>query len=58
MQRDSRREKLRKKSERQLDIHRPDLAAPMAEADLKRIVHELQVHQNELEMQNQELLQA
>lgn len=34
-------------------MHRPDLpSTPMDEAEGKRIVHELQVHQIELEMQN------
>jgi PAS domain S-box-containing protein len=31
---------------------------PRKDADIKRLVHELQVHQIELEMQNDELLQA
>ncbi len=48
---------LRQQAEEQLGRKRTG-ATPTAEADVQRLMHELQVHQIELEMQNEELLQA
>jgi len=49
---------LRKNAEEKLKV-REGRATPSAiETDVKRLVHELQVHQIELEMQNEELRQA
>jgi PAS domain S-box-containing protein len=45
---------LRKKRKNQ----KPEVGAPKSEADAQRLVHELQVHQIELEMQNGELDEA
>lgn len=49
---------LRRKAEEQLKQKQADAASPEKETDLKKLLHELQVHQIELEMQNEELTQA
>ena len=47
--------KLRRRAEDRLGAKRADLHLPRSEKDAKRLVHELEVHQIELEMQNAEL---
>lgn len=49
---------LRSKAEKQLKEKQNKSHAPMNETDIKRLLHELQVHQIELEMQNDELREA
>ena len=49
---------LRMKAEEQLKEKQKKAGKPIIEADMKKLVHELQVHQIELEMQNEELRQA
>jgi PAS domain-containing protein len=49
---------LRMKAEEQLKKNREKTNVPVMETDVKRLMHELQVHQIELEMQNEELLRA
>jgi PAS domain S-box-containing protein len=49
---------LRREAERRLRDKNATPAQPMAEVDVRALVHELQVHQIELEMQNEELQRA
>jgi PAS domain-containing protein len=49
---------LRRKAEEQLKEKQKETSKPVAETDVKKLLHELQVHQIELEMQNEELREA
>jgi PAS domain S-box-containing protein len=50
--------KLRRRAEERLRERQPETGPARTEADTQRLVHELQVHQIELEMQNEELRKA
>ena len=49
---------LRSKAEEQLKERKTESNNPAVEFEVKKLLHELQVHQIELEMQNEELQQA
>ncbi len=49
---------LRRRAEERLKGKKKEAAPPPAEQDARRMVHELEVHRIELEMQNEELKQA
>jgi PAS domain-containing protein len=49
---------LRAKAEEKLQEKQKETGIPVMETDVKRLLHELQVHQIELEMQNEELREA
>jgi PAS domain-containing protein len=51
-------EDLRRRAEDRLQAGHQPGPAPLAPEDLERLVHELQVHQVELELQNEELIRA
>jgi len=50
--------RLRDKAEKRLGEKKAELHPPRSENDARRLVHELEVHQIELEMQNTDLCQA
>jgi PAS domain-containing protein len=49
---------LRQKAEKLLKENKDKIVLPVFEADEKKLLHELQVHQIELEMQNEQLREA
>jgi len=49
---------LRRRAEKLLKSRPPEIDQPQTESDAKRLLHELQVHHLELEMQNAELREA
>jgi len=46
---------LRRRAEKQVSATQPASAAPRSETDVRRLLHELEVHQIELETPNHEL---
>ncbi len=54
----SKASKLRKQAEALLKEHKNKASLPSADADMLKLIHELEVHQIELELQNEELIQA
>jgi len=51
-------DELRRRAEKEVSLRDKNESSFAADADLQRLVHELQVHQIELEMQNEELRQS
>ncbi len=51
-------EELRRQAEKQLQKSKPKVAAPLTLEESQQLIQELEVHQIELEMQNEELQQA
>jgi len=49
---------LRQRAEERLEGRQKEAAVPRGEADTRRLIHELEVHQIELEMQNEQLQEA
>lgn len=49
---------IREKAEKILQNRRTEANNPICKADMKRLIHELQVHQIELEIQNEELIKT
>ena len=47
---------LRRRAEDRLPAQCPPISSPLPEAEIQRLIHELQIHQIELELQNAELL--
>ncbi len=51
-------EELRRRAEKRLQVTKRELSTPPTPEELQRLVHELEVHQIELEIQNEELQHA